>query len=508
MNQKKVGIFLSYISEFIKILSSLLYTPIMLRLLGQSEYGLYQLVNSVVSYLGLLSFGFTASYVRFYSRFAVKNENEEISRLNGMFLTIFSIISLIAILCGIVMIQNIEGIFKTGLTVGEYGKARILMALMVFNLAVTFPNSVFDCITTAHERFIFQRTLTVIQNLCNPFLTLPFLLLGYGSVGMVIITTVITLCKFSLNIYYVLLKMHEKFIFGNFQFNLFKEIWGFTFFIFLNQIIDQINWNVDKFLLGRYLGTTAVAVYGLGAQINTLYVQLSSSISSVFIPRVNNIVAKSNDNHVLTDLFIRIGRIQFMLLSLILSGFVFLGKAFMAFWGGDGYDNSYYVTLLLIIPVTIPLIQNIGIEIQRAKNMHKVRSVVYFFIAIGNVILSFFLIRLYGILGSAAGTAISLFLGNILFMNWYYSKKIGLEIGRFWKNIASFIPALILPAISGAFIVKCVQIKSIMMLIIWAMSYTLVYCVSMWFLGMNEDEKGLVKSFLIRMRKHNTKQNR
>ena len=46
-------------------------------------------------------------------------------------------------------------------------------------------------------------------------------------------------------------------------------------------IIDQVNWNVDKFLLGRFRGTVAVAVYGLAAQLNSYYMSLSTAISSV-----------------------------------------------------------------------------------------------------------------------------------------------------------------------------------------------------------------------------------
>ena len=141
----------------------------MLRLLGQSEYGLYQLVHSVVAYLSLLSLGFTASYVRFFSIYKAKGQEDEISKLNGMFLTVFLIIAAIAVICGSVMTVNIEGIFKNGLTLDEYGTARILMMLMVFNLALTFPNSVFTCITSAHEKFFFQRLLLVLQNLLNPF---------------------------------------------------------------------------------------------------------------------------------------------------------------------------------------------------------------------------------------------------------------------------------------------------------------------------------------------------
>ena len=479
----------------IKIVTSLVYTPIMLRLLGQSEYGLYQLVYSVVSYLSLFSLGFGSSYVRYYSRFKAKNKKNDIFHLNGMFLTIFLIISIVASVCGAVMIGNIKSIFGSGLTTSEYNTARVLMFLMIGNLAITFPNIVFDCITAAHERFIFQRMLTVLQNILNPFLTLPLLIMGYGSIGMVAVTTLITVSKLIANLIYTFRVLHEKFFFTGFDFSLLKDIWNFTFFIFLNQIIDQINWSVDRFLLGRLIGTSAVAIYGLGAQINTMYVQLASSVSSVFAPKVNALVAGKNDNNQLSELFTRIGRVQLLLLGLIMTGFVFLGKPFMKLWGGSGYEGSYYVALWLIIPVTVPLIQNIGIEIQRAKNMHKARSVVYFFIAIGNIFLSIPLIKVIGATGAAIGTAISLIIGNIVFMNWYYYRKIGLEIPSFWKSIVSFAPALIIPSITGVLIMRFSVVNGFLQLFVWACVYGLIYCISMWSFGMNKYEKGLILSF-------------
>ena len=185
MNQRKAGVILTYSSEAVKILSGLIYTPIMLRLLGQSEYGLYQLVASVVSYLSLLSMGFASSYMRFYSRRKAENDHEGIAKLNGMFMCIFLVISLICLLCGAIMIANVTTIFGDGLTENEYMTARTLMILMIISLAITFPNSVFDCNLIAHEEFIFQKTLSLGQSVLNPFLSLPLLLLGKGSVGMV-----------------------------------------------------------------------------------------------------------------------------------------------------------------------------------------------------------------------------------------------------------------------------------------------------------------------------------
>lgn len=390
------------------------------------------------------------------------------------------------------MIGNIRGIFGTGLTNAEYETARILMGMLIINLAMTFPNSVFNCSITANEKFLFQKFLILLQNIFSPFLTLPLLIMGYGSVGMVSVTTFLTFVLLLSNIFYCFKKLHIRFEFKKFQAGLLKEMWVFTFFIFLNQIIDQVNWSVDKFLLGRFAGTTAVAVYGVGGQINTMYQQFSTSISNVFVPKVNRIVAESNDNNQLTKLFARVGRIQFIVLDLILSGFIFFGYPFVKMWAGEEYGASYAVAILLIVPVTVPLVQNLGIEIQRAKNMHKVRSIVYLFIAIANVFVSIPLIKLMGPAGAALGTAISLFAGNIIFMNWYYHARIGMNMIYFWQEIAKFIPALIAPCVVGIAIMKFVNITGPVKLGVFAGIYAAVYGLSMYFLGMNEEEKQLV----------------
>lgn len=492
INQRKLGVILSYLSQAVHMAINLLYTPIMLRLLGQSEYGLYQLVYSVVSYLSLLSLGFGSSYMRFYSRYKAQKDEDGVAKLNGMFMVIFCIISGICILCGIVMLGNIKGIFGTGLTENEYAIARILMGLLVANLAITFPNSVFNCYITSQEKFIFQKLISLIQGIASPFLTLPLLIMGYGSIGMVSVTTCLTITSLIVNIVYCVKKLSIRFTFGKFDFKLMKEMWVFTFFIFINQIIDQINWSVDKFLLGRLSGTTAVAVYGVGGQINTLYLQFSTSISNVFVPKVNMIVAETGDDNELTRLFTKVGRIQFMILFLILSGFIYLGRPFIRIWAGTGYDAAYIVAILLIAPVTVPLIQNLGIEIQRAKNMHKARAIVYLFITLANVAISIPLIKCIGPAGAALGTAISLIAGNIIFMNWYYHARIGMNMLYFWKEIAKFIPALIAPCMLGIIIMNFANITGLIKLGVFAIFYTIVYGLSMYFLGMNEEEKRLV----------------
>lgn len=501
-NQRKAGVVLSYAGQAVQILSGLIYTPIMIRILGQSEYGLYQLVYSIVSYLSLLSLGFNASYMRFYSREKVKDSENGIEKLNGMFMLIFLAMSFICVICGIVMIANIKSIFGTGFTDYEYRKATILMALMVLNLALTFPNSVFTCIVTSQEKFVFQKALIFLQALLNPFLALPLLLMGYGSIGMVSVSTILTVIVLITNAYYCFRKLHSGFIFKDLQFALLKEMWAFTFFIFLNQIIDQINWSVDKFLLGRFSGTIAVAVYSVGGQINSMYLQFSTSVSNVFVPQVNKIVAESDDDKELSRIFIKVGRVQFMIMMLILTGLVFFGKPFIKWWAGDGYDDSYFVTLLLTIPVTIPLIQNIGIEIQRARNKHKARSIVYFFIAIANIFVSIPLIRLLGPVGAAIGTAISLLLGNGIFMNWYYYRKLNINIPAFWKSLLQFLPAILISSIFGICSMCFIEYRSFVVLAFGIIAYCMIYSLAIYFTGMNQDEKKIVREVIEKVSNH------
>ena len=494
-NQLKLGVLLSYTSMALNMVVQLVYTPVMIRLLGQSEYGLYTLVGSVVSYLSLFSLGFTGAYLRFYSRFSQKGDRTGVARLNGMFLTLFLLMSTAALVCGMVLSQFTRELFGTNLTDAELSKAQVLMQILVVNVALTFPSSVFDSIVSAHEQFLFQRILQLAGVVFNPLICLPLLLMGHGSVAVVSVTTGITIAKLAANIWFCLFKIHAPFEFKNFNFGLLKEIGAFSFFLFLNMIIDQVNWSVDKFILGRVAGTGAVAVYGVGSMINSMFQQFSTAISSVFAPRVNRIAADHEDtmNQQFTSLFTRVGRIQFIVLGLIASGMIFFGQYFITnIYATSEYSDAYAVALLLILPAIIPLIQNVGLEIQRSVNKHQFRSIIYLFMAVANTIISIPLAFLYGPAGAALGTAISLLVANGLIMNWYYQKALGIGIGTFWKSIASLAKGLIFPVILGVFIMCKITFHGLLDFAIWVLIYTAVYAVSFWLLGMNDSEKQLV----------------
>ena len=496
----KIGVILSYLSIFITNIISIIYTPIMLRLLGQSEYGLYTLVTAVISYLGLFSFGFDSAFIRYYSRYKVKDEKEKIYNLNGMFLIIYTILALLTIISGIFLINNTELVFGNKLSISQIGEAKILMAFMVFNIALSFPASVFNSNITANEKYIFQKMVGICNSILSPMIMLPLLLLGFKSISLVIASTVISITSLIINIYYCVKKLNMKVYFNGMDFNLMGEIAIFSVYIFMNMIVDQINWSVDKYLLGIMRGTTAVAIYGIGSQFNSYYITFSTAISNVFIPKINR-MSVENDNNKLTDLFINVGRVQFFVLILILTGYIIFGKYFICVWAGEKYLESYYIGLILMIPITIPLIQNVGIEIQRAKNMHKFRSIIYCMIVVINVIVSIPLCKKWGGIGCVIGTAIGIVIGNIIIMNIYYQKKVGIDILRFWKNILKCVPIIILALIFGLTLVNIIKINSLINFIAGVIIYIIGYFSILWKFALNNNEKIFVKKIYMNLKR-------
>lgn len=492
INQIKAGVILSYVSMFLGILISLVYTPIILRMLGQSEYGLYSLVASVVGYLNLLNFGLSSAYMRYYSRYKVTEGRDKIASLNGMFLMVFSLLGMVVLVVGAGLIGNSARIFAANLTVAEIEKARVLMAIMVFNLAFSLPASVFTSNITANEKYFFLRMVNIIKIVVSPLLTLPILMLGYQALGMVVMTTLCTMIAEIINIFFCFKKLQMEIAFNRFEFGLIKEVAYFSFFIFLNMIVDQINWSVDKFILGVYQGTVAVAIYGVAAQLNTYYINFASNFAAVFTPRIHRLVTQQHNNDELTALFTRVGRIQFIILSFICLCLIFFGKSFICLWAGADYRDSYYIALLLIIPVTVSLVQTIGIEIQRAQNLHQYRAVIYIIIAIINLGISIPLCKLWSGIGCAMGTSLGIICGNGIAMNIVYHQKCGINMIYFWRQILKFIPALIIPLIIGILLVKWVNLNNWMLFLGCGLVYLLVYAASMWYLGMNQYEKELI----------------
>lgn len=491
INQLKLGAILSYVSLALTSVISLIYTPIMLNQLGQSEYGLYTLSNSVIGYLGILDFGLSNAVVRYTTKYKTLKDKENEENLYGMFIIIYSILAVIIIIAGSIIILNLDTLFSKSLTLIELNKMKIIMGILIFNLAISFPFGVFNGIILAYEHFVFPKLIAIIRAILNPLIMLPLLFMGYRSIAMTIATTILNIMFIIINIYYCFKILKIKVKFNIFRFDILKEISSYSFFIFLNIIIDKIYWSTDQLILGAVSGTVAVAIYSIGSTFISYYMSFSTAISSVFLPRVTQMVTKKVSSEEISELFIRTGRVQYIVMSYILSSFILFGKSFISIWAGNGYRESFYIALIVMCTLTIPLIQNIGITILQAKNLHRFRSKIYIVIALLNLIVSIPLAKLFGGIGAAACTATAMILGNGIIINLYYYRKIKINIPKFWGEIATMTIPVVISMFCGFLINKLISINGYMGIAIKGTIFSIIFVFIMFKYGVNEYEEQL-----------------
>ena len=494
VNQLKAGVVLNYVVIFLNTVVGLLYTPYMLRMMGQSEYGLYSLVASVIAYLTVLDLGFGNAIVRYTAKFRAEKKTEEQYEMFGMFFLLYLVIGIIAFGIGLGLYFNVDTLFGNTMTAVELGRARIMMLLLVANLAFTFPMSIWGSIIQAYEDFVFQKSLNIIRIILNTVVMICLLHFGYKAVAMVVVQTIFNILTLVINFIYCRRKLniHIYFRFKHFHWGFLKEVAIYSFWIFLNAIIDRVYWSTGQFVLGAMVGTAAVAVFAIEIQLEGMYMQFSTAISSVFLPKVTAMVATNRSRREISDLFIRTGRIQYIVLAYILSGFIIFGRQFIELWAGADYSDAYIISLLFFIPLTVPLIQNLGITILQARNEMKFRSVLYIIIALVSLAMQIVLTRFFGGIGCAMGVSGALVVGQILIMNVYYRRRQDLDIKTFWKEISkmSIIPIVLI--FSSMLVIRhFFALDSWGKMILGIAAFSLVYIPLFFRFSMTDDERNL-----------------
>lgn len=503
INQRKAGALLSYAVLGVSNIVGLLYTPYMLRMMGKSEYGLYALVGSVIAYLTILDFGFGNAIVRYTAKFRAEGKLQEQYSMFGLFIILYSIIGILSFIIGLGLYYNVENLFGETMSQDELGKAKIMMLLMVFNIAFTFPLSIFGSIITAYENFIFVKVIALSRIILNTVIMILLLEIGYRAVGMVVLATVLNLVTLIINYWYCKNKIKIKISFQNMKLGLLKEVSIYSFYIFLNIIMNKVYWSTGQFVLGMYLGTAAVAVFAVAIQFQGMYMGFSTAISGVFLPKVTGMVAGNSTNREISDLFVRTGRIQYIIMSFILAGFILFGRQFIILWAGPDYEEAFSITLLFFIALTIPLIQNLGITILQARNQMEFRSWLYFVMAIISLVFQILLAEKYGGLGVAYAIAGGLVLGNVIIMNIYYHRKQHIDIIRFWREILrmSIAPGII--SIGTYYLLNGMIFESFGQLVIAIGIFSVVYLPVFWFSSMNTYERELLKKPMVKLLKRN-----
>lgn len=499
MNQRKSGIILSYVALFLHTIIGFLYIPLLLSFLSKENFGLYQLIVSIVSYLTVMDFGFANTIIRYYSRYVQEKDHIQQENFLALSALLYLGAAVLILLTGMAIYHYLLPLYSHTLSDQGLRLAKTLFLIMLLNVVIVIPGNIFVAIVSVYERFSYLKTLNIINIILQPVLV--YLVLNIHN-SVVVLACTQTLCNILVvcaNAYYSFAKLHIKIKYHFFDVDLFKKLIVFAFFVFLAALIDQFYWRTGQLVLGAVSGTVAVAVYSVCIQFVMFFGALSLNVTNVFLPHLSQLELKNQSQEAFNEIFLKISRLQFFLAFLMFSGFLLYGYKFILLWLGPGFEEAFLWTLCLLVPLLISSSQTLGIYILQAKNKHAFRSVILLIVSIINVVLCIPVAQYYGGFGCAIITALSLLLGSVIIMNGYYS-HLGLKMTVYWQNIVKIVCPLLPLILLFGIINLSFPHQSIVLYLGNIGLFCLLFLGVCWRFSFNNYEKNLLLSFVFKLR--------
>lgn len=487
----KSGVLLSYALILVNTIYGLLVTPYVLKYVGSSAYGVYKSVSSISASLAVMDLGLGTTMTRYMAKYHAMGDKSKAENFAGMIFIQFLVLATIIAIIGFGAIVFLPFLYKSTFSAEELMLARELLFILVLNMVLRMFENLLFGILSGHERFRFSNSIKLLNIILKFALIMVFLPFIKNVKLVVLSETILVSVTILVFLIYIKTKMNIVPKLKKWDNILFKESFGYTALMFIQSVTVQFNGNVDNLLIGARQGAVFVTVYSMALTIFGMYENLSGSIANIMLPNITKHVVGGSGSDKLQRTVEKAGRYQFMLLAAALGGFIVLGKDFYKLWLGNSFADCYYLVLILIVPVTFPMIQNVSLSILRAENKMVYRTVTLIISCICNIIITFIGIKFFGYWGAAFGTAFATIL-NLIMMNAYYHKVLCFNIIRMFLNIMKGI----LPAAAAAtiltLIVHNVFCGTWISFVVNVIVFMLIYSVLLLLFGLRKEEKATI----------------
>lgn len=488
----KAAAIISYITVILNTVAGLLLTPWIVRTIGKSSYGLYTTALSIIA-LFMMDFGLGSAVSKFLSDMYLSKDYDSAHAFTLKIYKIFGVITVILAVVFIIVFLNIKNIY-TQFTSSEMQTFEIVFAIVAFYSLFSFPFTPQNGTLIAREQFFALKLCGLLNKVLTLVLTVLSLLLGWGVYGLVASNALSNVLFVIVKIYIISLdsKYHTRSEAKTASIPT-KRIIAFSSWVTVSQLAQRFIFNIVPTILSMQSGTGAIAVFGIAASIEGYVYTIADSINGLLLPRVTKLSVQIDSKEKLTDLMIRVGRIQLFIFGLIFCELIVIGRSFISVWMGQGYEEVYICAVLLIVPGLFEHPSQIGRTAVVATNKVKYQSYIYIVMAAANVILSYVLSRVWGVTGAAFSIMLVYFF-RTFWMLRLYSKKIGIQIGRFLVSTYRIaLPIMLLIVIVAKLVLSLFSTSLILRILIGGTVVLLLYALLFYKFVMSIDEKNMLK---------------
>lgn len=490
--QVKLGALFSYILIFLNATYGLFLTPFLLGQIGDVSYGIYKTISALTASLMVLDSGIGASIMRYVAKYRADKEEKKIPNFLFMGLCQTGIICAIIVLITAVLFFFIDGIYAN-LTPPQLSEAKMLYVFLAIGMVAHIIENYINGIISGYNRFFFSNGCRVVRLLIRIAAIVLFVSIFKSTLALVLVDLLCTILFSIIEILYLKLNIKISIHYSQWDNALFKESFVYVFLMFLGTLVDQVNGNISNIIVGSSIGPSAVTVYSMAVLIFGMYMNVSCAISNVLLPTVTMTLKNDDETYSNTQkLIVRVGRIQFLFLGAVAFGFLCVGKPFLKVWLGEGFDDVYILTNILLFPALFELCINVCLSILRAKNLLGFRTLVVSGSAIFNLIFILVAIPHIGYFAASLGTACSYFFGSVVIMGIYYYKKLKINILKLYVKVFKGIGLCVVISAIGCFLSTLLFSKDWVKLIVGFLTFCIIYATTLLLFGLNKDEKNII----------------
>lgn len=487
----KKGAIISYVAIFLNIVITFFYTPWMIRKIGVSDYGLYSLVYSFISYF-ILDFGLSQAIQRFIAKYRAEGDEDKVSKMVGITTRVYLIIDSIIFTVLFVLYFFISDIFN-GLTPEEIERLKGLYVIAGTFSVLSFVFKPMAGAMMAFEYFVEEKALEMFNRVGAVLGVCVALAMGANVFALILINGAFSLLSSLLKFWVFKKKSRLNIQWTYYNKEELKGIFSFSMWTFGNGLAQRMRLSLIPSVLGVLSNSTEIAIFAMGLSLEAMIYTISSAINGLFLPMVSRMVYNEKRAELL-NLMIRVGRIQLFIFSLIFSIFFIFGKQFLHLWVGNDFLPVYWVLLLLIFVNFVGLTQRIAEDLIYVENKIKQITIRIFIFSFIGLIIACLLAKHYGAVGCAMGTCFGL-CSYMVSINRYYIKHLGLNMAKFFREChMRIMPVIIIISVSAYFIASNFLMDSWFKLIACIILYSIAFLAVSYFVLFNKEEKELLKN--------------
>ena len=492
VSEKKWGVILRYIQLISNVAVKFIYTPFLLRALGQNEYGLFSLTMSIVGYLAILDLGFGSTVTRFTVKYKSEGDKMKLYSLYSTLSVIYIIIGLLAMLICFLLSISADNLYGNTMSATEVYKLRLMILLCGVNLLFTFPLQISASVLVAYERFIIKNGVTLIFTFLQPTVMIALLyLIHMKSVGAIVVVTSCNLLTYLIYYIYAVRKLDFKFSIKMFEPAMLKGLLTFSVWMFLMMLFEQLQYNSGQFIIGMFQGADVVAVWGITMIFVLNYRSISTAITNVFLPSFMAYSFENNDGKIESSVY-KMTRIQALALIFIIINFALFGKVFIHIWAGSEYAKAFPCALLIMLAMTPALLLEFCYLYQLAANKLMYKIVTSF----SSFMIAFVVVYLYREIdldSYALLMTISLLLGQVACVLFFIHKYMAIKMRFVVQEIFHVWWAPLFISV-GYYLLSYnfFQINSLVSFIAHGIAFNTALIVLIWRFSLNENERCLM----------------